>query len=98
MQDEGIDSFSTATVYGSIFPAVWNLQLALHSRGYGSCITTLHLHYERQIGELLAIPDNYVQGCLLPVGRLHAGQTFKPAPRRPIEEVAVADRFDGPSL
>ncbi len=98
LQDKGVDSFSTATLYGSIFPAVWNFQLALHSRGYGSCITTLHLHYERQFGDLLGIPENYVQGCLLPVGRLRAGQTFTPAPRRPIEEVAVIDRFDGRPL
>jgi nitroreductase len=98
LEDKGGSSFSTATVYGSIFPAVWNFQLALHARGYGTCITTLHLHREKEVRELLGIPDTYVQGCLLPVGRLRPGQTFEPAPRRPIEEVAVLDRFDGPSL
>lgn len=97
LEDKGGSSFWAATLYGSIFPAVWNLQLALYFRGYGSCMTTLHLHHEREIGALLGIPDTYVQGCLLPVGRLRAGQTFKPAPRRPIEEVAFLDRFDGPS-
>jgi nitroreductase len=91
-------SFSIATVYGSIFPAVWNFQLALHTRGYGTCITTLHLGREQEIRKVLGIPDTYVQGCLLPVGRLRPGQTFKPAPRRPIEEVAVLDRFDGRPL
>jgi nitroreductase len=94
----GPSSFSTATIYGSIFPAVWNFQLALHSRGYGTCITTLHLRYEKEVGSLLGIPDTYVQGCLLPVGRLRPGQTFRPAPRKPIEEVAVLDGFDGPAL
>ena len=98
LQDEDGSSFSTATLYGSIFPAVWNFQLALHSRGYGTCITTLHLHHEREIRELLGVPETYVQGCLLPVGRLRPGQSFTPALRRPIEEVAVLDRFDGPSL
>ena len=43
---EGDESFFLATTYGSIFPAVWNLQLALHARGYGSCVTTLHLAHE----------------------------------------------------
>jgi nitroreductase len=95
LEDQGGSSFSVATVYGSIFPAVWNLQLALHSRGYGTCITTLHLHREREVAELLGIPETYVQGCLLPVGRLRPGPTFRPAPRRPIEEVAVLDRFEG---
>jgi nitroreductase len=91
-------SFSTATIYGSIFPAVWNFQLALHTRGYGTCITTLHLGREREVGALLGIPETSVQGCLLPVGRLRPGQTFTPAPRRPVEEVAVLDRFDGPAF
>ena len=30
---EGGESFQLATLYGSIFPAVWNFQLALHTRG-----------------------------------------------------------------
>ena len=98
LEDKGENSFWAATLYGSVFPAVWNFQLALHSRGYGSCITTLHLNHEQKISELLGIPRTYVQGCLLPVGRLRPGQTFKPAQRRPIEEVAVVNRFDGPSF
>jgi nitroreductase len=98
LPDSGDDSFGVATIYGSIFPAVWNFQLALHTRDYGTCITTLHLHREAEVRALLGIPDSYVQGCLLPVGRLRPGQTFKPAPRRPIEEVVAVDRFDGPPL
>lgn len=95
---EGDESFHLATLYGSIFPPVWNFQLALHTRGYGTCITTLHLHYEAEIRNLLGIPSAYVQGCLLPVGRLRAGRTFSPARRRPLEEVVACDRWDGPPL
>ena len=95
---EGDDSFFAATVYGSIFPAVWNFQLALHSRGYGTCITTLHLAHEEAVGELLGIPDTYTQGCLLPVARLRAGLTFRPTSRRPIDEVVAVDTWEGPSL
>ena len=86
-RQDGDESSYLATLYGSIFPAVWNFQLALHTRGYGTCITTLHLHRERDIGELLGIPKSYVQGCLLPVGRLREGHRFTPAPRRPIADV-----------
>lgn len=86
-RQSGYESFHLATLYGSIFPAVWNFQLALHTRGYGTCITTLHLNREREVGELLGIPDSFVQGCLLPVGRLRDGHRFTPAPRRPIDEV-----------
>jgi nitroreductase len=84
---DGDESFYLATLYGSIFPAVWNFQLALHTRGYGTCITTLHLHYEEEVRELLGIPESFVQGCLLPVGRLRDGFKFAPAPRRDIDEV-----------
>ena len=95
---EGDESFVQATVYGSIFPAVWNFQLALHARGYGTCITTLHLFREADARGLLGIPDTYVQGCLLPVARLRAGTRFRPAPRKPIEEVVVVDTWDGRTL
>jgi nitroreductase len=95
---EGDNSFFAATLYGSIFPAVWNFQLALHSRGYGTCVTTLHLTYEETVRDLLGIPDTYVQGCLLPVGRLRPGLTFRPAVRRPIEEVVAVDGWEGRPL
>jgi nitroreductase len=84
---DGDESFYLATLYGSIFPAVWNFQLALHAQGYGTCITTLHLHREQAVAELLAIPESYMQGCLLPVARIRNGREFSPAPRRPIDEV-----------
>jgi nitroreductase len=95
---DGDESFYDATLYGSIFPAVWNFQLALRTRGYGTCITTLHLHREKDVRTLLGVPDSYVQGCLLPVARLRAGCTLEPAPRRPIEEVVAVDGWDGPPL
>ncbi len=95
---DGDESFHQATLYGSIFPAVWNFQLALHARGYGTCITTLHLHREEEVRRLLGIPQAYTQGCLLPVGRLRAGRTFSPARRRPLDEVVARDGWDGPPL
>ncbi len=90
-------AFQAATLYGSIFPAVWNFQLALHTRGFGTCITTMHLLHQVEVATLLGIPSTYVQGCLLPVAKLRPGVTFRPAPRRPLEEVVVVDHWDGPS-
>ncbi len=95
---DGDESFYQATLYGSIFPAVWNFQLALHARGYGTCVTTLHLHYQDAVQELLQIPESYVQGCLLPVARLRTGHAFRPARRRPLNEVVAVDRWNGPPL
>lgn len=94
----GDESFYQATLYGSIFPAVWNFALALHTRGYGTCVTTLHLTHEAAVRDLLAIPESYVQGCLLPIGRLRPGVTFRPADRRPIADVVAVDTWEGPSL
>ena len=75
-----------AGFYGSILPAVWNLQLALRSRGLGSVFTTLHLAYEREAGELLGIPETVTQAALIPVAYT-VGTEFKPAGRRPVEEI-----------
>jgi nitroreductase len=95
---EDDDSFQQATLYGSIFPAVWNFQLALHTRGYGTCITTMHLLRETEVGSLLGIPSSYVQACLLPVARLRAGTRFRPAARKPVDDVVALDAWDGPPI
>lgn len=75
-----------ASHYGSILPAAWSLMLALRARGLGTCWTTLHLVYEKQVAELLGIPDDYSQAVLLPIAPF-TGEDFRPAPRRPLEEV-----------
>ena len=77
---------------------MWNFQLALHAHGYGTCITTMHLMHRAEVGALLGIPSTYVQGCLLPVAKLRPGTTFRPAPRRPVEEVVDVDHWVGPTL
>jgi nitroreductase len=92
------DSFQNATLYGSIFPAVWNFQLALHTRGYGTCITTMHLLREDAVRDALQIPPGFVQACLLPVARLRAGTRFRPAPRKGVDEVVSLDGWDGPPI
>jgi len=60
--------------------------LALRARGLGSAWTTLHIQFEREIGELLGISDTYTQAALLPVAYF-TGDDFKPADRRPGNEV-----------
>jgi nitroreductase len=76
----------TAGFYGSMLPAVWSFMLALRSRGLGSAWTTLHLAYERDAAELLGIPDTVTQTALIPVA-YYTGDDFKPADRRPVEEI-----------
>jgi nitroreductase len=81
-----------AGVYASIYPAVWSFQLALRSRGLGTVLTTLHLPHERDAGELLGIPDGVIQAALLPVA-YYTGEGFKPAKRRPVEEITYWDEW-----
>ena len=92
---EGQDTFSLASWYGRIFPAVWNLNLALHTRGYGTTLTTLHLPFEKEAAELLGIPATVHQVALLPVARF-TGTAFKPGRRRPVEEITYWDGWKSP--
>ena len=74
-----------ASAYGSIIPAAWSLMLALRARGLGSSWTTLHLMYEKEVAEILAIPKNITQAALLPVAYF-SGEDFKPARRTPASQ------------
>ena len=79
-----------AGLMGSIMPAVWSFQLALRSRGLGSCLTTLHLSQSDAAAELLGIPEGIMQVGLLPVAYT-LGTDFKPAKRPPLDTVVHWD-------
>jgi nitroreductase len=75
-----------ASLYGSIMPATWSLMLALRARGLGSVLITGHIdHCEREIAEILDIPNNVTQAALLPVAYF-TGADFKPAKRVPAQQ------------
>jgi nitroreductase len=82
----GAPSVAHASVYGSIFPAVWSFQLALRSRGLGSALTTLHLFREAEAAKLLGIPESVGQVALLPVAWTK-GTGFQVAKRPPPETI-----------
>ncbi len=89
---EHADQGSQAGWYGSVLPGVWSFQMALRSRGIGSCWTTLHLGSEAEVGELLGIPDTVTQAALLPVG-YYTGDSFSVTPRRPAADITFIDRW-----
>jgi nitroreductase len=64
--------------------------LAARTRGLGSAWTSLHLRYEREVAELLGIPDTVRQAALLPTAYV-TGETFRPAPRQPLRRVLHVD-------
>ena len=73
-------------LWGSLLPAVWSYMLAARSRGLGTAWTTLHLAYEREVAELLGIPDDFRQGALIPTA-YYTGDGFRPASRVPLDDV-----------
>jgi nitroreductase len=81
-----------AGLWGSLLPAAWSYQLAARARGLGTAWTTLHLAYESEIAELLGIPPQVRQGVLLPTA-YYTGETFRPAPREPLDQVLHLDRW-----
>lgn len=83
---EGASMVEVGSLFGSIFPAVWNFQLALRARGLGSTLTTLHLMQERKAAELLGLPNDLMQVALLPVAYT-LGTDFKRASRPPVAKI-----------
>lgn len=75
------DVFDQASLWGSLLPAVWSFMLALRTKGMGSAWTTLSLHREAEMAELLGIPYGKVtQAGLFPVAYT-VGTDFRPADR-----------------
>jgi nitroreductase len=83
---------TSSALYGSVYPAIWQFNLALRARGLGTCITTLHLHHADEVARLLGIPAGAVQVTMLPVAYT-VGLDFRPAARKPVCEVAFLDRW-----
>lgn len=82
----GMNAGMIAGMFGSIIPAAWSFMLAARERGIGSCWTTLHLVHEKEIGELLGIPDDHTQVAMIPLAYTQ-GTQFRPAPRKPLDAV-----------
>jgi len=83
----------TPGMYASILPAVWNFQLALHSRGLGSVLTTAHQADQPAMAEILGIPTTWHQTALLPVAYTTGGD-FTRSPRKPVTDVIVWNRSE----
>ena len=66
---------------GSVIQAAWSFMLAARARGLGTCWTTIHLMWEEEVAEILAIPYREVrQYAMIPVAYT-IGRDFKPASR-----------------
>ncbi|MFD0690645.1 nitroreductase family protein [Actinomadura fibrosa] len=92
LQGGSLPEGNQAGLWGSLLPAVWSYALAARARGLGTAWTSLHLAYEKEIAELLGLPAGVRQGALVPTA-YYTGDTFKPAPRVPLDEILHLDRW-----
>ncbi|HEX3962086.1 MAG TPA: nitroreductase family protein [Trebonia sp.] len=87
------DVLTQALVWGGVMPAVWSFCLAARERGLGTCLTAIHLAYEREAAEILGIPyDEVMQVALLPVAYT-IGTDFKPGRRNPLDQIVHWDEW-----
>jgi len=90
---ENLPAVEQAAHWGGIWPAVWSFMLAARSRGLGTVLTTLHLAFEQEAAQVLGVPyAKVMQVGLIPVART-LGTTFKPAARKPLDEVLHWNRW-----
>ena len=76
----------------SLYPAVQNLLLACRAEGLGCVLTTLLCGREPEVRALLEIPEPWATSAFVPIGWPMA-RGHGPLSRRPVEQVAFADRF-----
>jgi nitroreductase len=69
----------------SIYPAVQNLMLAARALGLGTALTTVHRGRQKEVRELLGIPDSVETAALIPLGWPKG--KFGSGMRRPVKEV-----------
>ncbi len=90
---DGKPAAAQASRWGTIVPAAWSFMLAARARGLGTVWTTFHLQYEEEAAELLGIPfAEVMQAALIPVAYT-LGSNFRPARRRPLDEMVHWERW-----
>jgi nitroreductase len=92
LADGELPAGNQAGLWGSLLPAAWSYMLAARARGLGTCWTAVHLDREREVAELLGLPERVRQGALIPTA--HVSGTFRPAARVPLESVVYVDGWD----
>jgi nitroreductase len=79
------------TAGASIYPAAQNIILACRALGLGTVLTTNHTIAEDEIKQVLGLPPEIRTFALMPIG--YPERSFGPVKRRPLEEVAMIDRY-----
>jgi nitroreductase len=81
----------TPTEGASVYPACQNLLLAARALGYGGVLTGWHAAVERELRDLLEIPEDAFIAATITIGR-PAGR-HGAVRRRPLREVVFVERW-----
>jgi nitroreductase len=85
--------FNWANLFADAHMATWSFMLAARERGLGTSMTTVHLLREEEAAGVLGLDyDGFIQTALIPVAYTR-GTDFKPAARKPANEVLHWDRW-----
>jgi nitroreductase len=80
----------------SIYPFVWSLLLSARTEGLAGVMTTVPVRREDDVRALFAVPDTCAVAALVVLGRpVSAARRLR---RRPVEDFAWIDRYQGPPL
>jgi nitroreductase len=93
--DRGFDRYTMAGG-ASIYPFAWSILLAARAEGLGGVLTTMVIRREPEVKGLLGVPDPFVVAGVIALG--HPVNQPRRLTRRPVEEFATVDRFDGAPL
>ena len=82
---------SAGLVSASIYPAIQNLLLAIHTAGLGSVLTTLWMGQLDAVKKLLKVPDEVEMHAILPVG--YPDRKYGRGKRKPVAEVTYRNKY-----
>ena len=85
---------STRASGASIYPAVQNMLLAARGLGLGATLTTRHLLFEKEVNEVLGLPEKAETFAIIPIG--YPLGKFGRVSRQPVEDVTFQDRWGIP--
>ena len=83
------------TAGASVYPACQNLLLAARALGYGGVMTQWHHPVQRELTEVLALPEDAVIAGVIPLGRPAGGHG--PVRRLPLPDLVYENRYGEPA-
>ncbi|MHB1486820.1 MAG: nitroreductase family protein [Acidimicrobiales bacterium] len=81
---------------GSVYPFAHNILLGARNERLGGVLTTVICREEPAVMELLGVPPGWAVAGLMALGR--PVKEITRLARRPVEELAFVDRFEGPAF